>query len=788
MDPAIGRQWVTIEAFTTQLFSHSIEVDAEDWLAWATGTDTREIFANRLQALGASHAQARTCIDLAVDQHTWRAMAALDAALRMLSSLNKARALHAWQDTESLLASLLIHAIQESPESCTTIPARYWSVRPGANPSTALILTGAVLLRVSGCRQACDEQQDHAKADDAGEDCSFSPALAAAMSEAPVRPSQELWRLVRAEGLLTPLALTMALGLAMGALIVEALLFRGLFDLAHEFSVTSQRIFAVSGLLVFVLLLWIFELSLVGESFRLGRHLETRLRVLLMAKLPRLNDRYLQSRPVSDMAERSHSIYALRDLPEQVALFTRTAWELMFTLIGIGLIAPQSLGLAVAIAASTLLLLVCVQPAMSERDLRVRNQLGSLQKFYLDALLGIVPIRTHSAERSVQREHEGLLVEWARSALRPLRLTIVVEGLRGFGSLLLIGWLLYAHIRSSGVTGDLLLLVYWVLKLPALGEQLVSVVLQYPTQRSISLRLLELIKSPDDDAAESPLLPVSTNIKSCGVSIGMHNVGVVAAGHTILSDVNLCVRPGEHIAIVGPSGAGKSSLLGLLLGFHQSSGAPVLIDGQPLDANRLAQLRQHTAWVDPAVQIWNRSLLENLHYSPITGPYSELGLVLGGADLVKVLAHLPDGLQSTLSEGGARLSGGEGQRVRLARAMWQREINLVLLDEPFRGLDRAQRQRHLNTARHCWQDATLLCITHDVAETKAFARVLVVDQGRIIEDGSPHALMATSNSRYRHLLDVETSLQQGCWSQDDIWRRLRLEDGRIKHLPKSMAA
>jgi ATP-binding cassette subfamily B protein len=90
------------------------------------------------------------------------------------------------------------------------------------------------------------------------------------------------------------------------------------------------------------------------------------------------------------------------------------------------------------------------------------------------------------------------------------------------------------------------------------------------------------------------------------------------------------------------------------------------------------------------------------------------------------------------------VSGGEGQRVRLGRALARRGVRLVILDEPFRGLDRAQRRVLLQRARQEWRAATLLCITHDVQSTQAFDRVLVVEGGRIIEDDDPARLAAPS--------------------------------------------
>src|SRR5262249_46817707 len=146
-------------------------------------------------------------------------------------------------------------------------------------------------------------------------------------------------------------------------------------------------------------------------------------------------------------------------------------------------------------------------------------------------------------------------------------------------------------------------------------------------------------------------------------------VTVRAAGQTILEDVRLHVPAGSHVAVLGPSGAGKSSLVGLLLGWHRAAEGRVLIDGEPLDAPRLDRLRQETAWVDPAVQLWNRSLIDNLRYGNAEVGPERLGEVGGQAGLVGVLEQLPDGMQTPLGEGGGLLSGGQGQRVRLGRGL-----------------------------------------------------------------------------------------------------------------------
>jgi ABC-type transport system involved in cytochrome bd biosynthesis fused ATPase/permease subunit len=300
---------------------------------------------------------------------------------------------------------------------------------------------------------------------------------------------------------------------------------------------------------------------------------------------------------------------------------------------------------------------------------------------------------------------------------------------------------------------------------------------QYPSHRNVALRLLEPLGAPEEgeiaaDGKDAPQAPRS------GVALAFDGVSVRVAGHTILEGIDLAVAAGEQVAIVGPSGAGKSSLLGLLLGWHRAAEGQVSIDGEVLDAERLAVLRRETAWVDPAVQIWNRSFLENLRYGGRDGLDRPLDGVVRQADLAGVLRKLPQGLQTALGEGGGLVSGGEGQRVRFGRALLRPDARLALLDEPFRGLDREKRRELLAHARRHWRGSTLLCVTHDVGETLGFERVLVVEGGRIVEDGPPQDLAADAGSRYRALLDAEQEVREGLWASA-AWRRLRIETGNL---------
>ncbi len=776
MDPAIGRRWPSRRQLLEQLYLHRHVVPAADWREWAGSDEFLEPLSARLARLGvAARGRERAAAEALADPG-WRGLAALDAAARQLADLVGTGGIPKSSATRAL-ETLFARARDEEGDEPDP-GGGHWSVAPAPadeDGSERLAFRGAVLVRVRGL--AAPEAAGIAPEKRAD----LPPELAAALAEPPSRPGRELWRLLKAGGLAAPSAIAALLGVAAAGVVLEAVLFRGFIDLGRDLALPEQRLFALAALLVLLTALLLVDLPVTQGVLRLGRHLENRLRMAFLGKIPRLGDRYFASRLTSDMAERGHSVHKLRLLPDLGEWFLRSSFELALTTAGIVWLDPAAAPLALGTAAVAVVLPALTLPPVQELDLRVRNHTGALGRFYLDALLGLAPVRTHGAERAVEREHEALLVKWARAHLLRERFLVAVDGILHPVLFALVAWLLFDHLARNGLSGGVLLLVYWALNVFALGHMLtLLVVQQFPTHRNVTLRLLEPLGAREADDAAAVEEEAGPDAGAAGPAVGveLESAAVRAGGHTILEGVDLAVAPGSHTAIVGPSGAGKSSLLGLLLGWHRPAAGRVLVDGRPLDGPRLARLRRETAWVDPAVQIWNRSFLENLRYGASNGQTANLASVIDRADLVRVLEALPDGLQTRLGEGGGLVSGGEGQRVRLARAMLRSDARLVILDEPFRGLDRRQRAELLRRARRLWRDSTLFCVTHDISETAEFERVVVVEEGRVVEDGDPRRLAARPDSRYRSLLDAEEQVRRGLWSSA-AWRRLELADGRL---------
>ena len=787
MDPTRGRRWLRREQFLNDLYIHRQAVPATDWREWAASDDFCKPLLQRLKLLGLITVDAERLLQDAQQDPDWYALAALDAATRMTAALIRAKALSPGEEAARLINELISRATQEhqngsdTDNSVASIPENYWSVlalpaqENSEDAEPLLLLTGAVLLQVNGLLPPAPETDT---------DSSMPAELAAALSEPSSQPELEMLRLLRSDGLLTPAVILFSLLIAAVGVMIEALLFRGLLELGQGLGLGDHRFAAVMAIFVFLGAMLLLEYPISSGEVRIGRRLENHLRMLFMTKIPRLHDRYFSSRLTSDMAHRVYELRELRKLPTLGILFLRTNFELLLTTAGLIWLYPGGALIALLALIATVGIWLLSQPLLIEQDLNLRTHEGALSRFYLDAMLGLTPVRTHGAEKSVRREHEGLLVEWVKASLGFYRTFTGIHAVAGLIGVAFSVWLLLSYLHNDGALSGILLLFYWTLRLPALGQELARILQQYPMQRNRILRLLEPLGAPEEsEILNTPATAMTTEqaeaIQPQGNTITLENLHVFAGGHAILQDINLQISAGEHIAVVGSSGAGKSSLVGLLLGWHRPAHGRILINQQPLDNQRLQQLRRDTAWVDPAVQIWNRSLLDNLRYGNQADETQLMNAAIEQADLFRVLERLPDGMQTQLGEGGGLVSGGEGQRVRLGRAMLRSDARLVILDEPFRGLDRAQRQDLLRRAREHWANATLIFISHDVGDTQSFDRVLVIEQGHIVEDAAPKDLFENHQSRYRALLDAEQQVREGLWASQN-WRRLQLQQGQVQ--------
>lgn len=781
MDPGIGRRWVERREFVDELYIHTHRVEFERWRAWVSAGGFLNPLRHRLSALRVPPEKIDQWIARAKDDSGWYTTARLDAAARMTAALVQAGGILAGDEATETITRYF--DVPQAESDRLFIPSGFWSaaLAPDVDPyhPTHMLVTGALIIRVLRPRALTEPLP--AEVDPP------PPEIVAALTEAPARPDLQVIEALRADGLLTPAILLFAVGMASLGVVVQAVLFQSMLQITALAAFPNEQFEIFVVIVLFLLVLLIVEIPISQITQRIGRRIETRLRVRFLEKLPRLSDAYFSSRLASDMVQRAHSLRQLHQLPDIALNLLRLAFQLFFTLLGVIWLEPASAPLAILATAVFLGVAYVTRPLLQELDLRVSAQSSGLARFYLDALRGLVPLKLHNAERSYRREYEGLLTEWARAGGALARVGIAWQGMSVLIYSLFAIWLVSSYLGREGASTGALLLFYWTLSLPDLATSLVQAAQQYPQQRNLVLRILEPLGAPNETTSSLtsvseelvPAEPIENTTSPAGIALELRGVNVEASGHPILHDINLNINAGEHIAIVGPSGAGKSSLVGALLGWRTIASGDCLIDGGRLDGERLARLRRETVWVDPDVRLWNQTLWENVLYGNTPHAVASPEHALLQAELLGVIERLENGVETVLGEGGGLVSGGEGQRVRLARAMARAHVRLVILDEPFRGLDRETRRALLARARAFWRNATLLCVTHDVGETLGFERVLVLEDGRIVQDAPPQTTAADPTSRYSRMLESEEQVRQGLW-QGAHWRNWWIQDSKLR--------
>ena len=220
-----------------------------------------------------------------------------------------------------------------------------------------------------------------------------------------------------------------------------------------------------------------------------------------------------------------------------------------------------------------------------------------------------------------------------------------------------------------------------------------------------------------------------------------------------LDDFSLSVRRGELVAVVGPSGAGKSTLFLLAQRFYDPERGIVALDGVPLPEADPADLRARIAMVPQETVIFAASARDNLRYGRWDASDDELWSAADAANASAFLKALPDGLDTFMGEGGARLSGGQRQRIAIARALL-RDAPLLLLDEATSALDAESEQLVQRALERLMKGRTTIVIAHRLATVRAADRIVVMEHGRIVEQGD-HESLVSRNGLYARLARLQ---------------------------------
>jgi len=396
------------------------------------------------------------------------------------------------------------------------------------------------------------------------------------------------------------------------------------------------------------------------------------------------------------------------------------------------------------------------QRSLEPRYAEVRKSAGAMNALLENDLSGMSTIQSFTAEEREMKRVEALSNQYREANREAIRLSaaftplIRMAILCGFtATLLLGGWMTLEGTLAVGAYSVLVFMTQRLLwPLTRLGETFDL----YQRAMASSTRVLDVLTSPTE-IKQGEYAPALEDIEAS--SIVFSNVDFSYPGRDpVFTNLNLELRSGETVGVVGSTGAGKTTLIRLLLRFAEPTQGSIEWVGKPLDQWRLERLRSSMALVDQHITLFPTTIAENIRYG---NPGAVDEAVYRAARLAEVsdfVEELPEQWDTLVGEGGHRLSGGQRQRLAIARAVLK-DAPLLILDEATSAVDNeteAALQRSINKLS---QDRTAVIIAHRLSTIRNADRILVLDQGKIVEDGA-HEDLVEKGGIYTRMWAVQT--------------------------------
>ena len=327
-------------------------------------------------------------------------------------------------------------------------------------------------------------------------------------------------------------------------------------------------------------------------------------------------------------------------------------------------------------------------------------------------------------------------------------------GLMFMGTLVVIFWYGGREVLNDRLTaGDLVAFIVYALNISRSVGQGSRLYTAVNTAAGASERLFEIQKEPVEEDVSDTHYPLVTRKEMRG-EIEFKQVSFAYKDHDfVLNDLNFTIHEGETVALVGPSGAGKTTLLNLIPRFYLPSKGELSIDGMDTKMWSIQNLRSFMSIVPQETHLFGSTVIENIRYGKLDASKEEIIQAAKDANAHDFIIEMQDGYNSIIGERGVMLSGGQRQRIAIARALL-RNPSILLLDEATSSLDTQSERLVQQALTKLMRNRTTLVIAHRLSTIQHADRILVLDQGTLVETGGHHELIA-QNGLYASLYHTQ---------------------------------
>ena len=423
-----------------------------------------------------------------------------------------------------------------------------------------------------------------------------------------------------------------------------------------------------------------------------------------------------------------------------IGTLTAFRWE-------IGLIA--AIGAMLFMGLSLALTLYWVAPASrlsNAQDSRVSGALA-------DAITSNAVVRAHAGEAREDGRLGRGLAKWAHRTGRTwsgLMQDLSLWSLRAA----VLGGALLAFVRGMAGAGEIAYVVSALGVLDGYLRQIGNHVRQLQKSINDAEELVDLMAAnAEQDVMRLPRATLPA--RAAALAFEHVHYGYAGAHSPLFTDLHVTIPAGQKVGLVGRSGSGKTTFVKLIQRIHEVTDGAITLGGVDVAQVPLSELRRHIALVPQEPVLFHRSLAENIAYARPGATTDEVREAAQRAGAAEFIARLPKGYGTEVGERGVKLSGGERQRVAIARAFLS-DAPVLVMDEATSSLDSEAEAKVADAAERLMDGRTTLVIAHRLATVERMDRILVFDQGRIVEDGTPAELMVRDDGLYRALRQRQT--------------------------------